>query len=150
MSENENEQEQENYLLRKQDIRLFFVDLIDYMNKPSISPLMIMTLIGIIIFTITINSILFAALALLSLVISILLYLPIMLIKAKHKSGLMVLVGRVIDILSKVDEADDQKVAEMENAVMLTMHEINKYYEKKLKAFTAYLRQKKEVKVNGG
>lgn len=144
MSENE----QENYLLRKQDIRIFFEDLIDYLNKPLVSPLMIMTLIGIIIFTIVVNSILFAALALLSLIVSILLYLPIMLIKAKHKSGLLVLVGRVIDILSEVDETDDMKVAEMENAVMLTMHEINKYYEKKLKAFTAYLRQKKEVKIN--
>ncbi len=144
MSENE-----ENYLLRKQDIRIFFGDLIDYLNKPLVSPFMIMTLIGIIIFTIVINSILFATLALFSLIVSILLYLPIMLIKAKHKSGLLVLVGRVIDILSEVDETDDMKVAEMENAVMLTMTEINKYYEKKLKQFTAYLRQKKEVKVNG-
>ena len=139
---------EENYLLRKQDIRKFFTEFFENINKPLISPLMILTLIMIIVFTIVINSLLFAELALLSLVVSIILYLPIMLIKAKQKSGLLVLVGKMIDILSSDDESDDEKVEEMENAVMLTMHEINKYYEKKLKQFTTHLRKKKEVKQN--
>jgi len=139
---------EENYLLRKQDIRKFFTEFFENINKPLISPLMILTLIMIIVFTIVINSLLFAELALLSLVVSIILYLPIMLIKAKQKSGLLVLVGKMIDILSSDDESDDEKVEEMENAVMLTMHEINKYYEKKLKQFTTHLRKKKEVKEN--
>jgi len=147
MSENE---DKENYLLRKQDIRKFFVNFVESLNKPSLSRLMIIMLIIIIIVNVAINSHLFTEFALISLIISIILYLPVMFIKAKHKSGLLVLVGKVIDILSKVDEEDKEKVVEMENAVMLTMHEINKYYEKQLKKFTAYLRLKKEVKVNSG
>ena len=141
----ENEENKENYLLRKQDVRKFIVEFYEWINKPLLSRLMLITLIIIVIVNIIINSILFAELALWSLIISIVLYLPVMLIKAKQKSGLLALVGKVLDVLSKEDETDEDKVIEMENAVMLTMHEINRYYEKKLKQFTDHIRKKKEV-----
>jgi len=147
MNEKEEDKE-ENYLLRKQDVRKFLLDLYEWINKPQVSRLMLITLIIIIIVNIIINSILFAELALWSLIISIILYLPVILIKAKQKSGLLALVGKVLDVLIKDDEDDEEKVAEMENAVMVTMYEINKYYEKKLKKFTIYLKKKKEGKNN--
>ena len=41
-------------------------------------------------------------------------------------------------------ETDDIKVKELEDAVIFVMHEINRFYERKLKEFTNYLRKKKE------
>ena len=135
----------ENYLLRKQDLRKFFSEFYEWLNKPIISPLMLIFLILVIVVDVVINSILFTQLALYSLIISIFLYLPVALVKAKQKSGLMTLVSKILEILIKEDETDEQKVIEMENAVKYLMDEINKYYEKQLERFTNYLRKKRGV-----
>lgn len=140
---NDNKNDNENYFLRKQDLRKYFGLLWEWLNKPSVSPLMLIFMIVIIIVNIVINSVLFVQLALIGMLITIVSYLPIALVKAKTKSGLLTLVGKILDILIEDHESDEEKVKQMEYAVMALMQEINKYYEKKVKQFTEYLKKKK-------
>ena len=136
---------EENYLLRKQDLRKFFSEFYGWVNKPLVSPLMIFIMGGVFIIQMVINSSLFTALALISLVITLITYFPVMLVKAKQRSGLLTLIGKILEIVIREDETDDLKVREIENAIKYLMEELNKYYEKKLQQFTEYLRKKRGV-----
>ena len=112
-----------------------------------LSPLMLFFVVGTIVITIIINSSLFTTMALIGMFITIFTYIPIALVKAHEKSGAIALLGRILDILIQDDIKEDEQVREMEDAVMLALKEINRYYAKKLKQFMEHIKKKKEGEI---
>lgn len=117
-------------------------------KEPIINAYQIFIFMVILIWLIISNSFVFAGTnALWNIIITISSYFFILVLRGKIGGTYSELLKSFIEILSG-NTGDEEKVAKLENLLMMTAHEIGTYYEKSLEKLRVAIKAKKALKLN--
>ena len=127
----------------KETLRKELTYLIKKAREPNVSPVQLSIFIGIVIWLVVSNSNLFGA-TILSVCISIASYFFIMALRGKIGGTYADLLRTIFEILCN-GGSDAEKVAKMENILIMAANWLGEHYEKEIDKLINYCKEKKHL-----